>query len=74
MPLPNTFGQPSYNYQSQVPSSQPSYDQIYRVDYYHNATWRFFVRGLDSKQTQNVLYGRPDTRNNLGLTPFYSPT
>jgi hypothetical protein len=34
----------------------------------------FFVRGLDSKQTQNVPYGRADTSNNLGLTPFYAPT
>jgi hypothetical protein len=74
LPLPNTVGQPSYNYQSQVPSVQPSYDQIYRVDYNHNANWRFFVRGLDSKQTQNVPYGRADTSNNLGLTPFYAPT
>jgi hypothetical protein len=74
LPLPNTFGQPSYNYQSQVPSAQPSYDQIYRIDYNHNANWRFFVRGLDSKQTQNVPYGRADTSNLLGLTPFYAPT
>jgi Carboxypeptidase regulatory-like domain/TonB-dependent Receptor Plug Domain len=74
LPLPNTFGQPSYNYQSQVPSVQPSYDQIYRVDYDPTPNWRFFVRGLDSKQTQNVPYGRADTSNNLGLTPFYAPT
>ncbi len=74
LPLPNTFGQPSYNYQSQVPSSQPSYDQIYRVDYNLSDRWRFFVRGLDNKQTQNVPYGRADTSNNLGLTPFYAPT
>ena len=33
LPLPNVVGQPGYNYQSQIPSSQPSYDQIYRVDY-----------------------------------------
>ena len=74
LPQPNTFGQPSYNYQSQVASSQPSYDQIYRVDYNLSDKWRFFVRGLDSKQTQNVPYGRADTSNNLGLTPFYAPT
>ena len=74
LPLPNTFGQPSYNYQSQVPSSQPSYDQIYRVDYNLSDKWRIFVRGLDSKQTQDVPYGRADTSNNLGLTPFYAPT
>jgi len=74
LPLPNTVGQPSYNYQSQVPSTQPSFDQIYRVDYNLNDKWRFFVRGLDSKQTQNVPYGRADTSNNLGISPFYAPT
>ena len=74
LPLPNTLGQPNYNYQSQVPSSQPSYDQIYRVDYNLSEKWRFFVRALDSKQTQNVPYGRADTSNNLGLTPFFAPT
>ncbi|HTA43261.1 MAG TPA: carboxypeptidase regulatory-like domain-containing protein [Bryobacteraceae bacterium] len=74
LPLPNTFGQNLYNYQSQVSSSQPSYDQIYRVDYNMSEKWRFFVRGLDSIQTQNVPYGRADTSNNLALTPFYAPT
>ena len=74
LPLPNVVGQPGYNYQSQIPSSQPSYDQIYRVDYNLNEKWHFFVRGLDNKQTQNVPYGRADTSNQLGLTPFYAPT
>jgi Carboxypeptidase regulatory-like domain/TonB-dependent Receptor Plug Domain len=74
LPLPNTFGQPSYNYQSQVASSQPSYDQIFRVDYNLSERWRIFVRGLDNIQTQNVPYGRADTSNNLGLTPFFAPT
>ena len=74
LPLPNVVGQPSYNYQSQIPSSSPSYDQIYRVDYNLNEKWHFFVRGLDNKQTQNVPYGRADTGNNLGLTPFFAPT
>jgi len=74
LPLPNTFGQPSYNYQSQIASAQPSYDQIYRVDYNLSEKWRFFVRGLDNKQTQNVPYGRADTSNVLGLTPFFAPT
>ena len=36
--------------------------------------WRFFVRGLDSKQTQNNPYGRADTANNLALTPLLAPT
>jgi hypothetical protein len=74
LPLPNVVGQPSYNYQSQIPSSQPSYDQIYRVDYNLSEKWRFFVRALDNKQTQNVPYGRADTSNQLGLTPFFAPT
>jgi len=74
LPLPNVAGQAGFNYQSQVPSSQPSYDQIYRVDYNLSDKWRIFFRGLDSKQTQNVPYGRADTGNNLGLTPFFAPT
>jgi hypothetical protein len=74
LPLPNTTGQTLYNYQSQVPNSQPSFDQIYRVDYNLSDKWRFYVRGLTSKQTQNVPYGRADTSNNLALTPFYAPT
>ena len=74
LPMPNILGQPSYNYQSQVSSAQPSYDQIYRVDYLLSEKWRFFVRGLDSKQTQNVPYGRADTSNNLALSPLYAPT
>src|SRR5207237_575083 len=74
LPLPNVFNQPAYNYQSQVPSASPSYDQIYRVDYNMSEKWRFFVRGLDSKNTANNPYGRADTANNLGLTPFYAPT
>ena len=74
LPLPNTIGQPLYNYQSQVASSQPSYDQVYRVDYNLSDKWRIYVRALDSKQTQDVPYGRADTSNNLGLTPFFAPT
>jgi hypothetical protein len=74
LPLPNTTGQPNYNYQSQVPSAQPSYDQIYRVDYNMSDKWHFFVRGLDNKQTQNVPYGRADTSNLLALSPFFAPT
>ena len=74
LPLPNTFGQPLYNYQSQIASSLPSYDQLYRVDYNITDKWRLFVRHLNSKQTQNNPYGRLDTANNLGLAPFYAPT
>jgi len=74
LPLPNTFGQNTYNYQSQAANSSPSFDQVYRVDYNISDKWRLFVRHLNSKQTQNVPYGRADTSNVLGLTPFYAPT
>ena len=74
LPLPNISGQPNYNYQSQAANSSPSFDQVYRADYNINDKWRLFVRGLDSKQTQVVPYGRADTGNNLGLSNFTAPT
>ena len=74
LPLPNVFGNPNFNYQSQVASSLPSFDQVYRVDYNINDRWRLFIRGLDSEQTQTVPYGRADTGNNLGLSNFLAPT
>lgn len=74
LPLPNAFGQPNYNYQSQAPNEDPAYDQIYRVDYNINDKWRLFGRHLNSKQTQIRPYGRADSSNNLGLTRFEAPT
>jgi hypothetical protein len=74
LPLPNTFGQPLYNYQSQAANEDPSYDQVYRVDYNISDKWRLFGRHLNSKQTQVRPYGRADSGNNLGLTRFEAPT
>lgn len=74
LPLPNTTGQPNYNYQSQFANSQPSYDQVYRVDWNINDNWRFYGRHLNSKQTQNNPYGRADSGNILGISPLYAPT
>jgi Carboxypeptidase regulatory-like domain/TonB-dependent Receptor Plug Domain len=74
LPLPNVTGQPNYNYQSQAANSSPSFDQVYRADYNISEKWRLFVRGLNSKQTQTVPYGRADTGNNLGLSPLTAPT
>jgi len=74
IPLPNVAGQNSYNYQSQAANVQPSFDQVYRLDYNISDKWRFFGRHLNSKQTQIVPYGRADTGNNLGLSPFAAPT
>jgi Carboxypeptidase regulatory-like domain/TonB-dependent Receptor Plug Domain len=74
LPMPNTPNNPLYNYQSQVSSSAPTFDQVYRVDYNLNDKWRFFVRALDSKSTQNNPYGRADSSNLLALSPLYAPT
>jgi hypothetical protein len=74
LPLPNVFGQPTYNYQSQAANENPTFDQVYRVDYNMTEKWRFFVRHLNSKNTQIVPYGRADTSNNLGLSRFAAPT
>ena len=74
LPLPNTFGNPQYNYQSQVPSQAPAFDQVYRMDYNASAKWRLFGRVLLSTSTDNNPYGRADSGNVLGLTPFYAPT
>ena len=74
LPKPNTFGQTLFNYQSQAANEDPSYDQVYRVDWNVSDRWRLFARHLNSKQTQNRPYGRADTGNVLGLTPFYAPT
>ena len=74
LPLPNVSGNLNYNYQSQAANSSPSFDQVYRADYNLNEKWRLFVRGLDSKQTQVVPYGRADTGNVLGLSPLTAPT
>jgi len=74
LPLPNTFGNPTYNYESQIPNEEPSFDQVYRFDYNISNKWRAFARVLKSNQTRNVPYGRADSGNALGLTPFYAPT
>jgi hypothetical protein len=74
LPLPNTFGNATYNYESQAANEDPSFDQLYRVDYNINTKHRVFVRIIRSDQTQTRPYGRGDTSNSLGLTPFYAPT
>jgi hypothetical protein len=74
LPKPNVTGQFSYNYESQVASELPSFDQLYRVDYNINSKNRVYVRVIDSKQTQNNPYGRADSANNLALNPLFAPT
>ena len=74
LPQPNIFGNPQYNYESQVAQDLPSFDQVYRFDYNISTKWRAYFRVIDSKQTQNNPYGRADSSNNLGLSPLYAPT
>jgi hypothetical protein len=74
LPLPNTFGNPNYNYETQVASELPSFDQVYRVDYNISNNWRAFVRVLRDKRTENNPYGRLDSANDLALSPLYAPT
>ena len=65
LPQPNTFGNPTYNYETQVASELPSFDQVYRVDYNISNKWRAFVRVLRDKRTENNPYGRLDSANDL---------
>jgi hypothetical protein len=74
LPMPNVFGNPSYNYQSQVPSVSPQFDEVYRVDYNINARWRLFGRAMRSHNTQNNPYGRGDSANVLALSALPAPT
>ena len=74
MPKPNVSGQLLYNYESQVASELPSFDQLYRVDYNINNKNRAYVRIINSKQTQNNPYGRADSANNLALNALSAPT
>ncbi len=74
LPASNVSGQLSYNYESQAANEDPSFDEVYRGDYNISDKWKAFVRILNSHQTQNRPYGRADSGNNLGLTPFYAPT
>lgn len=74
LPLPNTLGNPTYNYETQVASEKPSFDQVYRVDYNISNKWRAYVRVLRDKRTENNPYGRLDSANDLALSNLYAPT
>jgi hypothetical protein len=74
LPMPNVFGNNGFNYESSVPNQDPTFDQVYRVDYNFSDRLRFYGRHLNSKSTQVRPYGRADTGNNLGLTGFKAPT
>jgi hypothetical protein len=40
-PLPNISGQKTYNYQSQMSSTNPRHEQLLKMDYYATSRWRF---------------------------------
>ncbi|MEO5926951.1 MAG: carboxypeptidase-like regulatory domain-containing protein [Bryobacteraceae bacterium] len=73
LPLPNR-NETGYNYESAIANQDPTYDQVYRVDYNISPKWRVYGRHLNSKSTQVRPYGRADTGNQLGLSPFTAPT
>jgi hypothetical protein len=78
-PLPNTVGvDPAYNYTSQVSSSFPIRQEIYRGDYNINDNWRAFVRFVNDTREENRPYGQwsadyniPYSQMNFG-TPAWS--
>ncbi len=57
-PLPNVSGQPSYNFQSQVSSSYPRRQEIYRIDWNISQRWRAFFRVINDKDAQFMPYGQ----------------
>jgi hypothetical protein len=74
LPSPNIFGNPAYNYETAIPNSAPTFDQVYRVDWNINSKWRLYGRHLNSKSTAINPYGRADSGNNLGASPLAAPT
>jgi hypothetical protein len=74
LPLPNISGNPSFNYQSQVPATSPEFDEVYRVDYNINDKWHAFFRTLVSHNTQNNPYGTGAEANVLALSPLLAKT
>ena len=74
LPKPNYFAAPNYNWISQIPSSAPQFDEVYRADYNVSEKWRFSFRLIRSHSTSVSPYGGLASGNNLGLEPTYSPT
>jgi hypothetical protein len=58
-PLPNMAGSdPQFNYQTQVSSSFPIRQEIYRGDYNINEKWRTYVRFVQDTREENRPYGQ----------------
>ncbi len=67
LPLPNVTGQNSYNFQSQVSAAYPRRQEMVRVDWNINDSWRVFFRGILDDDTQQAPYGWWASATNIPL-------
>jgi len=74
LPLPNYPGSNQYNWISQVPSVNPSLQQVYKVDYNITDKWRVSFRNYHFYNTQHNPYGGNASANLLDETTLVSPT
>ena len=76
LPLPNVSGNPSFNWLSQLSSSLPRFDELYRGDYNITDKWRMFARYLGNHSLRSDAYGSNGygSQNLLGFTPVTMPT
>jgi len=64
-PLPNVEGQAGYNFSSQAPANQPRREELLRLDFHPSDRWRFTGRFMESKDEQELPYGRGIVRSNV---------
>lgn len=72
-PLPNVSGQNSYNFRSQISSSNPRHERLLRLDYNATAKWRFFGSLTHLPKDVVTSYYCPSGYSlcsNFPLTPF----
>jgi hypothetical protein len=70
LPLPNR-SETGYNYESAVANQDPTFDQVYRVDYNINSKWHAYGRHLNSKSTQVRPYGRAGHGESVGVITLH---
>jgi hypothetical protein len=56
-PLPNTTVGANFNYQTELPSSQPQRQDLVRIDYNLNSAWRVYGRYVNVANNQTLPYG-----------------
>jgi len=75
-PAPNKTGvDPSYNYQTQISSTYPRREDVYRGDYNISDKWKAYFRWVDNKDEQSMAYGQWNAGYNIPFGPmsFGSP-